>query len=254
MDKETYQQYSNYLYQLNNITNDLESHFNGVNLNNIVFNNVDDIKNEYEINNSGMLKIWNFHAERRRQMYCQHCGIREVSVPNQISSMVRNRMNHHKSISKYLPNGIFVIRDNSQKLELDQMMLDKNREEKKEIWKYLQAEMNVNKKDLFNVVCYDCYNYPKDITPTTNIEEYTQALYKYIVPYLIIKNKCLFNCKGSFCSKEVFGSNMFNYTDISPETKEEYLNIKKEIIKNNLTGYNNNKNLFICYKHIDKFP
>lgn len=263
MNKEEYHIFTQLLYKMNEITNSLELNFNNIEIVNNVYNNIPQVRDIYGVNNASLMKIWNHYSDRKKQMYCQHCGIREVSVPNQICSMMRNRFNNNKSISKYLPNGLFVFKDNSQKNELDKLMFEKNNDEKKEIWNHLKENMNIEKKDLFGVVCYDCYNYhindvslnisQNDINENINIEQYTQKLYTYIVPYLIFKNKCIYNSNGCFCSRDVFGSDKFDYSEIANDIKDQYLHLKKEIIKNKLNGFTSNKNLFICNKHINKF-
>jgi hypothetical protein len=262
------------LYETNHITGkNIHEHFSEFDFSNVVLDsNVDAFKRNYALSNNQILRIWNKHSGRGNIANCMHCGIRKISVPYMISNMTGNRhyiddKNHNINASSFLPNAFLVFRSSEQKIVIDTAMEEiKSRsgtvEEAKAIWTGIKKDHYFGVDDIIGIVCYHCYNfnlehgsYCLDIAKTEDNsyisgEVYVEHTYNYLIPFLIVKNRCIYNEKGMFCCNKVLSRE--SLTHCRPENLERVTNLisgKETIIQQKMVGYTDHMDLFVCGKH-----
>lgn len=265
------------LYETNHITarnlHELLSEFDFANI--IINSNVDIIKTTYAISNNQIRKIWDKHSGHGNVANCMCCGIRKISVPNVITHMFGDRQRRHKTdeknhpfnASSYLPNAMFVFRSTAQKQFIDGVMEEiRSREgsidEAKAVWTRIQGEHGVSIADIVGIVCYHCYNFHlgqgsicmdghagedhSAITP----DKFIEHTYNYLVPFLIGKNRCIYNEGGRFCCRNTLSRESLK--NCKPENLErvtQLVNGKEIIIGQRMAGYTEHMDLFICGRH-----
>lgn len=260
------------LYETNHLTGKgLHELFSEFDFTSVIMNtNADSFMDTYALTNGQIIKMWNIHSNRGNVATCMCCGVRKVSVPNIISRMTGNRhfndkKNHPHNAASFLPNAFLVFNSTEQKAAIDETMAEISSreatiEEAHGVWTGIKAEHNINVSEIISVVCYHCYNFNlmgncldavatednSHITP----EEYIDSTYNYIVPFLITKNRCIYNEDGRFCCNKVLSRD--SLTNCKPENIEKVthlINGKEGIIQQRMDGYTEHIELFVCNRH-----
>ena len=71
-----------------------------------------------------------------------------------------------------------------------------------------------------------------------------------MIPFLITKNRCIYNENGSFCCKRVLCRDSLTHSN--PENLERMIHLingKESIIQQQMVDYADHMDLFICGKH-----
>lgn len=145
------------------LNNYINEYARNCNINDIIFSNLNEIKKNFNIDNSKLLELWKVKANTAYVIYCNYCNVNEVSIPFELNKQPKN-----KNKSKFVPTALVHATHHFVCYE-----------------------------------CYNYYIVndakPMDIDYSTNKQLLNSI--NYYIPYAMKYNKCLYFNK-CFCSKK----------------------------------------------------
>lgn len=232
----------------NNNINNLGVYFRNFDFKKTVFTNTNLIKKELGLTYIDLLNTWHHYSNKKYTTKCYHCGFQDIKIPNELKNL-SGRI-HITKYNKNIPSGLFcfINKDNTEKLLNS---ISNMKDNKKELWNNIKINNNMLPKDFISVCCYYCYNFyllqnnlimenvPSEMNICRTIEGQVEYEYKYTLPYLLNKGKCIYYNKDHYCCNNI---ELLN--------NDKNKSLKNDVLNNSALMFHDNINLFLCEKHM----